>query len=151
MKKPFIVVMVLLCTVTLCLMSCRSSGDLDFGNASITVSNESDYDVTDLIVLWSGIEGTGLDFPRLAELKKDESRIFPVVFSVPQAYSRRAGSMYTLNGRRFTNKDEANVIVDKNGAVFPSREIAEGSKLFIHINNENYTLSGGVPRPELVK
>ena len=144
MKKTLFVGTVLLCSLLLFSMSCDSGGE-DFGNASITVHNKSDYDVTDLLVGWEGIGGTGKEFPRLAELKRGESRTFPVVFFVAHA-NIRAGVEYSLNERRFNDKDEEGVIVDENTAIFPSREIVNGSELSIHITNENYTLSGGVPR-----
>jgi len=141
MKKTLFAGTVLLCSLTLFSMSCDSG--LDFGNASITVHNDSDHDVIDMLVHWEG--NGGKEFPRLAELKKGDSQTFPVVFSVPHS-NIRAGAEYSLNERRFTDKDEADVIVDENTAIFPSREIANGSELSIHITNENYTLSGGVPR-----
>jgi len=112
------------------------------GRATITVYNNSDYDVTDLFLWWDG--SAGREFPTFGMLKSGERFSFEAVFSHGHL-NGRVGAEYTINGRKFTWHDEIGGITYPGGGYFSLREIRDRSRLYIRISNDGYELSGGEP------
>jgi hypothetical protein len=119
-----------------------SCGDGNIGYATVTVYNNSDYDVTDLMVIY---ELTTTGFPILGELKKGAKQLFDMEF-MPSNGSGQVYAKYTLNERRFGRENEEGVLTDETGTYISHQRFKDGAKAHIYIKNDGYELKieGGV-------
>jgi hypothetical protein len=118
----------------------------DPGSATITIHNNSDYDVTNLLVAWEG--GPVRIFSE--EFKSGDHFSFKAEFAPSRDrhgnyINFRVAIEYIVNGQQFMDVNEIGGITHESGGHFSLREIRNGSHLHIHITNEGYKLSGGEP------
>jgi len=120
------------------IISCATD---DEGSARIIVQNNSDYDITELKVLWTWpVDG----YPAPRDLKKGEQYVVDAALSSGDS----GGGViieYIMNGQQFTCYDAIGGITYPRGTHYSSREIKDGSRLNISVTNDGYELSGGVP------
>ena len=108
------------------------------GFFTVTVSNASDYEVTDITISHDG--AAGRSFPFLAELKKGENHPFNCETTPKNTiYGVRVWADYTINGSQFGEKDAVGAI-NRDGVYWVPKYALDGSKVYITITNENWEM-----------
>jgi len=150
MKRKFLAMAgsAFLLAALLSFVSCSDDGDIWY--ETITVHNNSDHDVTDLRIMWDGFGGGTLHgLPHLDVLRKGEKHTFTagVSYFSGQQRSERFGAYYTMDGWEFVpwTADKGSYV--SINTMKHTRELKEGFPGHIYIENDGYTLGGGVEPP----
>jgi len=125
MKKITAIVIVCWCT----LLSFSCDGEDKFAYATVTVYNQSDFDVTELNIYFVGGE--------LDVLEKEKEHKFNVQWA-PGA-SHKFSVCYNINGEYFdVDKMEGALYFEGGQHYYSPFLIKDGAKAFVYIKNEGY-------------
>ena len=126
-------------------LSAACDGGQESGFFTVTVRNNSDYDITDLTVYADGMAPMGA-FPFLAELKKGESHLFNCEVTPKNPVGGdRVKVEYTLNGKLFEAVNAVGAVT-RDGVYWVPKYALDGSRVYITITNANWEMNveGGI-------
>ena len=132
-------IFLLIAVLGIVILSC---GEDDIGYATITVHNQSNYDVTDIIIAAVGVDSPG-NYPTLSLLKEGETHRFDAEWI---GGARGSGSFlyiieYYIDGNKFGVEHQEDKIWDDSRSRYVSPQtISNGAVAEIFIKNESYEL-----------
>jgi len=109
-----------------------SCGDGQKGYATVTIYNQSDYDVTDITVWFGGGQ------PYLELLKVGEDQTFDLEWENMPASNYTIE--YQINGKLFGVEHEEGAILHPGDYYYSPQFLKNGAKAHIYIKNESYEL-----------
>jgi hypothetical protein len=125
MKK--ITAIVIVCWCTLLSFSCEGEDKIAY--ATVTVYNQSDFDVTELTLYFVG--------GKLDVLEKEKEHKFNIQWAPGSL--RRFSVCYNINGEYFYVDKMEGALYSEGGQLYYSPYlIKDGAKAFVYIKNEGY-------------
>jgi hypothetical protein len=119
-------------------------------SATVSVYNESDYTVTDILIL-RGYNFETQEFTSLSRLEKGAKHIFNVEWqdfsNLNPASQRQEHIIYYINEGRFGVEHEEGVKLDYLGQYYSPKVLLDGSHAHIFIRNNDYEIqieNGGI-------